>query len=70
MLFYGHYDVQPPEPLDAWLSPPFEPTIRDGRIYARGVDVVDARVHYAFPSSRMSDHAALAATFKVPRKKR
>lgn len=36
VLIYGHYDVQPPEPLEAWDSPPFEPTIRDGRIFARG----------------------------------
>ena len=37
VLVYGHYDVQPPDPLEKWHSPPFSPTLRDGRLYARGV---------------------------------
>ena len=37
LLAYNHYDVQPPDPLDEWTSPPFEPVVRDGRMLARGV---------------------------------
>ena len=40
LIIYGHYDVQPPDPLELWKTPPFEPTIRDGRIYARGASDV------------------------------
>jgi acetylornithine deacetylase/succinyl-diaminopimelate desuccinylase-like protein len=36
LTIYGHYDVQPPDPVDQWISPPFEPTVRDGRVFARG----------------------------------
>jgi acetylornithine deacetylase/succinyl-diaminopimelate desuccinylase-like protein len=36
LLIYGHYDVQPPDPLDEWITPPFAPTVRDGKLYARG----------------------------------
>ena len=36
LLIYGHYDVQPPDPLDEWKTPPFSPTVRDGKLFARG----------------------------------
>lgn len=36
LLIYGHYDVQPPDPLDEWTTPPFTPTVREGRLFARG----------------------------------
>src|SRR6516225_4719112 len=37
VLVYGHYDVQPPDPLPAWKSPPFQPEVRDGHLFGRGV---------------------------------
>jgi acetylornithine deacetylase/succinyl-diaminopimelate desuccinylase-like protein len=37
VLIYGHYDVQPPDPLEKWITPPFTPTVREGKLYARGV---------------------------------
>jgi acetylornithine deacetylase/succinyl-diaminopimelate desuccinylase-like protein len=36
LLIYGHYDVQPPDPLDEWITPPFEPAVRNGKLFARG----------------------------------
>ena len=45
ILFYNHYDVQPPEPLDQWVTPAFQPTLRDGKLYARGV--MDDKGHLA-----------------------
>jgi acetylornithine deacetylase/succinyl-diaminopimelate desuccinylase-like protein len=45
ILFYGHYDVQPPEPLDLWTTPAFEPTVRNGNVFARGAVDDKGQVH-------------------------
>src|ERR1700682_6084589 len=62
ILFYGHYDVQPAEPLDLWTSPPFEPTVRDGNIFARGS--VDDKGQLFLHIKALEAH--LAARRKLP----
>jgi acetylornithine deacetylase/succinyl-diaminopimelate desuccinylase-like protein len=58
ILLYNHYDVQPPEPLELWHSPPFEPTVRDGKLYARGVSDNKAEI-----ASRLIAIRALRAVY-------
>ncbi len=48
VLVYGHYDVQPPDPLEEWESPPFEPTVRDGKLFARGAVDDKGQVYCVF----------------------
>lgn len=62
LLIYNHYDVQPPEPLDLWTSPPFEVARRDGRLYGRGVS--DDKGH--FTSRLLAIDALLAARGGLP----
>ena len=65
ILIYGHYDVQPPEPLELWDSPPFEPEIREGRIYARGASVTRLRSHDSEAARRGSDHLPVVARVRL-----
>lgn len=62
LIFYNHYDVQPAEPLELWDSPPFEPQIRDGKLYARGVS--DDKAHIT--SRLFAIDALLAADGELP----
>ena len=64
VLLYGHYDVQPPDPLDEWETPPFEPTIRDGRVHARGAQD-DKGQFFAFLCG-MRDFLASVGDGEVP----
>ena len=61
ILFYGHYDVQPVDPLDLWTSPPFEATVRDGEIYARGAadDKGQVFMHFKAIEAHMKQTGAL-----------
>ena len=63
VLIYGHYDVQPPEPLELWTSPAFEPTLRDGRIYARGS--VDDKGQLFLHIKALEAHLAVRGTLPV-----
>lgn len=67
VLFYGHYDVQPPEPLDLWQSPPFEATERDGRLYARGAsdDKGQVYMHVVALRALLRAQAALPVNVKL-----
>jgi acetylornithine deacetylase/succinyl-diaminopimelate desuccinylase-like protein len=67
VLLYGHYDVQPAEPLDEWKSPPFEPTERDGNIYARGAvdDKGQMWMHVKALESLMTSDGKLPVNVRV-----
>lgn len=63
LLVYGHYDVQPPEPLEEWETPPFEPTVRDGNIYARGS--VDDKGQLYLHLKAVESHIAVSGRLPV-----
>lgn len=67
LLFYGHYDVQPAEPLHEWLSPPFEPTVRNDNVYARGAvdDKGQVWIQIQALSQLMAERGALPVNVRV-----
>jgi len=67
VLFYGHYDVQPVDPIEQWDSEPFEPTVRDGRIYARGAsdDKGQVFMHLAVFDAYMKTVGKIPVNVKV-----
>jgi acetylornithine deacetylase/succinyl-diaminopimelate desuccinylase-like protein len=67
ILFYGHYDVQPVDPLDLWESPPFEATVRDGEIYARGAadDKGQVFMHFKAIEAHLKKTGRLPLNMKV-----
>jgi acetylornithine deacetylase/succinyl-diaminopimelate desuccinylase-like protein len=67
ILFYGHYDVQPVDPLDLWESPPFEATVRDGEIYARGSadDKGQVFMHFKAIEAHLKQNGRLPVNMKI-----
>jgi acetylornithine deacetylase/succinyl-diaminopimelate desuccinylase-like protein len=67
ILFYGHYDVQPVDPLELWTSPPFEATVRDGELYARGAadDKGQVFMHLKAIGAHLSQTGRLPCNIKV-----
>lgn len=67
VLFYGHYDVQPPEPLNLWTSPAFEPTVRNGNLFGRGTadDKGQIHIHFAALEALMKANGKLPINVKV-----
>src|SRR5215203_7213507 len=67
ILFYGHYDVQPVDPLELWTSPPFEATVRDGELYARGAadDKGQVFMHFKAIEAHMKQAGRLPCNIRV-----
>ena len=67
ILFYGHYDVQPVDPVDLWESPPFEATVRDGEIYARGAadDKGQIFMHFKAIEAHLKKAGSLPVNIKL-----